>query len=137
MRQLWLTGWCNNYARHVAASFLIGAMKVELHEIIKGIDCSNKTGYLELSHYVTAGGPLAESVSPTDGLTDGRTLSLIEMRRRIYKSFSNHTSHELPHGDTIEVGQKLIFSFNKIHNYNMRLAGAARRMGFIQGCGSG
>jgi len=28
MRQLWQTGWCNNYARHVAASFLIAYLHI-------------------------------------------------------------------------------------------------------------
>jgi len=28
MRQLWATGWCNNYARHIAASFLIAYLHI-------------------------------------------------------------------------------------------------------------
>lgn len=31
MRQLWLTGWMNNYAHHVVASFLISYLHLHWH----------------------------------------------------------------------------------------------------------
>ena len=73
----------------VKESKLKKKQKSEIKEQKSKSQEKDKTGYPE--HDAYAGGPLAESASPTDlrtegrtyGLMDGRIHTLIEMRRRI------------------------------------------------------